>query len=144
MIDLQQISKKHVQQSAFIYMAILILVIVIGALLFSGQYSRPPVEELPNTSYKLFLLIAAWMLIPLLAIWGTMVGFWKKSLPWAIGSLAFGGFITALGFAVLPWIYYPNDQYPGEFFWVMNASIPVLVIWAILTYFGHRKQKLVA
>ncbi|MCH7760983.1 hypothetical protein IIA15_06225 [candidate division TA06 bacterium] len=44
--------------------------------------------------------------------------------------------MTILALDVLPWIYFPNDQYAVPALWVMGTGISTLITWSVVTVFG--------
>ena len=118
------------------YLLLLVAAVVYGLIKYQGLPSYYA-DTLQRTEYHQFLRIAGPALALYLSIWAATFGLLQKSFLHGLGALASGGIITIAGLSILPWLYYPNDQYAIPALWVIGTGIPIVVVWALVTLLGR-------
>ncbi len=87
--------------------------------------------------YRQFVGIVSAGLGLYLTLWGVAVGVWESNLFKGLIALVAGSFVTILALSVLPWIYFPFDQYPVAALWVIGVSPWIALGWLVLTVTGR-------
>ena len=62
----------------------------------------------------------------LLGITAALVARWQKSLGHGLGALAAGWLATAAALHLMPFVYFPFDQYPVGFLWLFELPLAVI------------------
>ena len=72
-----------------------------------------------------------------LLIWSVGFGLWKDAYWKGLLALAVGFAVTALALGALPYVRFPNDQYPPEALWIMGSIMVLPITWAAFTLAGR-------
>ncbi|MGI8785337.1 MAG: hypothetical protein ACR2L2_17000 [Acidobacteriota bacterium] len=91
----------------------------------------------PYEQYGRFLRIIGTGLALGLGAWAAALGLWRRSLWQGLGALAAGGAVTVAALSILPWVYFPFDQYPASALWVMGRAPVIAVTWIAATVVGQ-------
>ena len=91
--------------------------------------------------YRQFVGIVSVGLGLYLTLWAAAVGVSERSLIKGLGALFAGSFVTILALSILPWIYFPLDQYPVAALWVIGVSPWIALSWLVLTVTGRLVQQ---
>lgn len=123
--------------TGMIYVAILMLIVLFGAITFRTFYDEmsPLIEAQMNESYREYLKICAIFLSFYLGIWSGFYGNWRKSHLQGLMVLAIGFILTGIALHALPWIQFPNDQYPATMGWILGGFAPSVICWILVTFF---------
>lgn len=134
-----------------LYLVVVLLVVVFGALQFSRLYTdippRPGMgldeDSLIQTferqyqaqydDYRQFLHPSFGVLALYLGIWTAALGVWKRKYWLGLAALVAGDVITVFGLTLLPWMYFPLDQYAIAALWIMGGTIPLAICWLLAT-----------
>ncbi len=125
------------------YLVLLLGITALGAAAFHQFYeSLPPkIEAQLNVGYRQFLFISILGLALLLGIWSAIFGLWRQRIWKGIIALGCGVIVTIGTFSILPWIQYPNDQYPASAAFVFGGMLPCLISWVLVTTLGKYLNK---
>ena len=125
----------------FALAAVAVLVARLG--LFPGTGEAFPGDPTLGHPYRLSMgVVIAVLAIGLgaLTAWaGAVAGNWTVGL----GALVVGGVVTGALLGLAPWIYYPDDQYPVAFMWLMAGAPMGLASWAATSaalHLGRRAE----
>lgn len=123
------------------YLAGVLAIAVYGNYRFPGFVGHPfPSLENDISAYRQFLAISGILSAIYLGIWSGLLSGWQAPFWRGFLFLGAGVFATLLIFSTLPWIKYPNDQYPVPALWVMYCLLPTVGIW-LLTGIAGRFSK---
>ncbi|MFQ5753785.1 MAG: hypothetical protein ACE5HI_17490, partial [bacterium] len=68
----------------------------------------------------------------------------RRSYLQGFVALAIGAILTISALSVMPWVYFPYDQYAVAALWVMGTGMPIILVWALVIFFGSRFIKTTA
>ena len=98
---------------------------------FDAKYRR--IYEDYHSFFRPFLLSLALYL----GIWSAVFGLWRGHWLWGLGALAAGGLLSVVALSLLPWMYFPLDQYPLAALWVMGNAVTIGASWLLVTVIGR-------
>ncbi len=121
------------------YLSVLLPVVAYAAVRFAALYPPTSLATEPELSqlYKAFLAAAGVGLAVCLGLWAAGFGVWRRSLGQGIAALAIGAVATIGALSIVPWVRFPEDQYPAAALWVMGDSVPLALAFAVATLAGR-------
>lgn len=136
--------KPRLIRLTFAYAVLVICVVAGGAIFFHDLYHFTAVGSARYTpGYHLYLRISGAVLGLGLgagaALFGLAIRQWFQGL--VVFLAGFG--LTMMALAVLPWMYFPHDQYSVAALWVIGAGTPSLAVFLCVSIAGmllHRKK----
>lgn len=143
MSRLMQSLKVIIKFGGIAYLVLLVLVVTFMAIRFSALFSAPRPADL-DAFYALFgtyiklLNIAAICLGIWMAVVASGIGIAYRALWKGLLALAVAGALALIGFAFLPWVQYPNDQYSPAMILIFTCALPVALCWSLVTLMLRR------
>jgi hypothetical protein len=127
---------------ALAYLSVLLPVVAYAAVRFAALYPPNSLASHPELSqqYKGFVGIAGVGLAVCLGLWAAGFGVWRRSVGQGIFALAVGAVATIGALSAVPWVRFPEDQYPVAALWVMGDSIPLAVAFGVATVAARLAQ----
>ena len=121
------------------YLSVLLPVVAYAAVRFAALYPPNSLAAEPELSqlYKGFLGTTGVGLAVCLGLWAAGFGVWRRSLGQGIAALATGAVATAGALSIVPWVRFPEDQYPAAALWVMGDSLPLALAFGVATLAGR-------
>jgi len=138
-----------------LYVAALCIVVIFGAVTFQRLYTDTPPRPISlehedvlirtfdaqyrerYEDYKRFLGPSGGALAIYLGIWAAAFGVWRRKHWLGLAALAAGGVTTVLALSVLPWVYFPLDQYAVPAVWIFGNVMPIAIAWLLVTILGR-------
>ena len=144
---------------AMIYALCVVAFVAYGAIGFSEYYRRPSwsVDPRAGTAVIEDKALSEWNVVAphysryirywqtggvaitiLLGITAAFVARWQRSVGHGLGALAAGWLATAAALHLMPFVYFPFDQYPVGFLWMFE--LPLAVVSFAVTLFVFRSS----
>ncbi len=124
--------------AAALHLALLVAVPAWGHVAYGDIYRQVDrrADSDQKENYHRFLHLAGAALAVTLAAAAAALGVWRGRA--LIGLLALLGGITLVlaALSVLPWIYFPEDQYAAPAIWMFGNGLPAVAGWGVLTLIG--------
>lgn len=120
------------------YLSCLAPIVIYAAVRFDALYSADSLTTEPDLSqqYKAFVSVTGIAMAICLGIVAAAFGVWRTSVPQGLLALALGAAITVVALSLVPFVRFPEDQYPPAALWVMSDGLPLLVTFVIATLAG--------
>lgn len=142
-----------------LYLLLVVTIVVYGSLAFSTFYTPPAFNARPTGEnllkedsylkayeeaskgewgqYTWFLQISGFGLALYLGVWTAVLGLRTRHLWLGGAALLAGAFVTVLSLSVLPWVYFPFDQYAVGATWIMGKFPLAAASWLAVTILGR-------
>lgn len=132
-----QVLNNHLKRAGVAYVVLLGVILTIMATAFFDHYGivdRNMVTE--NDSYLPVLKWCGGLVAIYIGVYSGFVGAQTKKW-YGLAALGLGIILAVATFSVLPWIYFPFDQYSAGAAWLFN-SLPWAVLIAVIVYFFNQ------
>ena len=144
---------------AAIYALCVVAFVAYGAIGFGEYYTRPSWSVDPRAAIPAIedQVLSDWnavaprysryirywqtggvIITMLLGVTAAFVARWQRSLSHGLGALAAGWLATAAALHLMPFVYFPFDQYPVGFLWMFE--LPLAVVAFAVTFFVFRSS----
>jgi hypothetical protein len=120
------------------YLSFLAPIVIYAAIRFGALYPAESLSTEPELSqhYKAFVSLTGIALAICLGIGAAAFGVWRTSVPQGLLALALGAATTVVALSIVPFVRFPEDQYPPAALWVMADGLPLVVTFVIATLAG--------
>ncbi len=137
-LETRTISRIALAAAGFYFLGLL-AVIVYAANSYGPLYATSTwgAEAQLFGDYHQFLRGAGMGLAGYLLIWSVGFGLWKDAYWKGLLALAVGFAVTALALGALPYVRFPNDQYPPEALWITGSIRVRPIPWAAFPLAGR-------
>jgi hypothetical protein len=156
---------RSARRLVMIYMSCVLAFVAYGAIRYQEYYARPFVEwngdrravttvsedqilrqwdaVAPRYSrYVRYWQVGGVAITILLGVTAAFVARWQKSIGHGLVALGAGWVATAAALHLMPFVYFPFDQYPVGFLWMFQ--LPIAVVCFLVALFVFRSTFFVA
>jgi hypothetical protein len=109
--------------------------------LYDGREVAGVVRENLSESYRGALSIVGSALAVIIPFWAAFTGRRLQSVRAGLVALAAGMGAMVVALSLVPWVYFPSDQYAASWLWLIDYGLIVLLIWTGATVLVQRAPR---
>jgi len=130
---------RSLKVTAIAYLAVLGVLVAVGAFRFQYLYTPvpPPEAARRSTAYIRYLRLIQPVLAVLVGTWSGLLGAHYRNLGTGLLGLVAGVALTGVCFAFLPVCYFPGIDMTAWLVWLGNLYT-FLGAWILTTFLAHR------